>query len=35
MTAKGRVTVQLLQLNRPERVEERARLIEAGLIDIS
>lgn len=35
LTAKGRVTIQLLQLNRPERVEERARLIEAGLYDFS
>jgi HNH endonuclease len=31
LTPKGRVTTQLLQLNRPERMEERARLIEAGL----
>ena len=31
LTPKGRVTIQLLQLNRPERVEERARLMEAGL----
>lgn len=35
LTAKGRVTIRLLQLNRPERVEERARLIEAGLCDFS
>lgn len=31
LTPKGRVTVRLLQLNQPERVEERARMIEAGL----
>jgi hypothetical protein len=35
LTAKGRVTIQLLQLNRPERMEERARLMEAGLYDFS
>lgn len=32
LTAAGRVTVRLLQLNHPERVEERASLIEAGLL---
>ena len=31
LTAKGRVTVRLLQLNHPNRVRERALLIEAGL----
>lgn len=31
LTAKGRVTVRLLQLNRPERVQERQLLIEAGI----
>ena len=32
LTAKGRVTVQLLQLNRRERVEERQLLMQAGLL---
>jgi hypothetical protein len=31
LTPKGRVTVRLLQLNQPERVEERTRLMETGL----
>lgn len=31
LTAKGRVTVRLLQLNHPNRIRERALLIEAGL----
>jgi hypothetical protein len=31
-TSVGRVTVRLLRLNRPERLEERAALIEAGLL---
>jgi hypothetical protein len=35
LTAKGRVTVRLLQLNRPDRVEERQLLLEAGILDIS
>jgi 5-methylcytosine-specific restriction endonuclease McrA len=34
LTPKGRVTVRLLQLNRPDRVEERKLLIEAEMIDI-
>ena len=29
-TAVGRVTVRLLQLNRPERVAEREALVQAG-----
>jgi hypothetical protein len=32
LTAAGRVTVRLLQLNHAERVEERLILVEAGLI---
>lgn len=32
LTAKGRVTVRLLQLNRPERLQERQLLIEAGIL---
>jgi 5-methylcytosine-specific restriction endonuclease McrA len=32
LTAAGRVTVHLLQLNQPERVEERLILVEAGLL---
>lgn len=32
LTAKGRVTVRLLQLNRPERVQERQLLIEAEIL---
>jgi hypothetical protein len=35
LTATGRVTVRLLQLNQPERVEERRLLMEAGLISPS
>jgi hypothetical protein len=31
-TSAGRVTVKLLQMNRPERVSERELLIEAGLL---
>lgn len=31
LTAKGRATVRLLQLNRSERIEERKLLMEAGL----
>ena len=30
-SAKGRVTVRLLQFNRPERIEERELLIQTGL----
>ncbi len=33
-TAEGRVTVRLLQLNHPERVEERTIMIEAGLMHV-
>jgi hypothetical protein len=32
LTASGRVTVRLLQMNRPDRVEERQLLIAAGVI---
>jgi hypothetical protein len=32
-TAVGRVTVRLLQLNRPERVKERELMIQAGLLE--
>jgi len=32
LTAKGRVKVRLLQLNRPEKVQERQLLIEAGIL---
>jgi hypothetical protein len=35
LTAKGRVTVRLLQLNRSERVEERQLLLEAGILRVS
>lgn len=31
-TAIGRVTVRLLQLNRPERIKERELMIRAGLL---
>ncbi|NEO52241.1 MAG: HNH endonuclease [Okeania sp. SIO3B5] len=31
-STKGRVTVRLLQFNRPERIEERQLLIETGLL---
>jgi hypothetical protein len=34
LTAIGRVTVNLLQINRYERIEERLLLIEAGLFEI-
>jgi hypothetical protein len=34
MTAIGRATVRLLQLKQPDRVEERASLVAAGLIAI-
>jgi HNH endonuclease len=33
-TAKGRITTQLLQLNRRDRVEERRLLQQAGMLDI-
>jgi hypothetical protein len=32
LTPTGRVTVQLLQLNHPDRVEERGLLVKAGLL---
>src|SRR5262245_7210972 len=32
LTSTGRVTVRLLQLNHPDRVEEREQLLEAGLL---
>ncbi|QLE59731.1 HNH endonuclease [Nostoc sp. TCL26-01] len=31
LTAQGRVTVSLLQLNRPDRVEERLLFLQAGI----
>ncbi len=34
LTPKGRVTVRLLQLNRPDRVEERKLLIEARMFNL-
>lgn len=34
LTAKGRVTVQLLQLNRWDRIQERKLLIEANLFNL-
>ena len=34
LTAIGRATARLLQLNRPERVAEREILIAAGLLQI-
>lgn len=34
LTAIGRVTVKLLQINRPERVEERRLLSQANILDI-
>ncbi|MBW4544532.1 MAG: HNH endonuclease [Symplocastrum torsivum CPER-KK1] len=34
LTPKGRVTVRLLQLNRPDRVEERKLLIEAEMFNL-
>lgn len=34
LTAVGRVTVMLLQLNRPERVAERRLLVAAGTVQI-
>jgi hypothetical protein len=32
LTAEGRVTAKLLQLNDPDRIEERELLLSAGLI---
>ena len=34
LTPKGRVTVRLLQLNRPDRIEERKLLIEAEILKL-
>ena len=34
LTDKGRVTVRLLQLNRPERLQERQLLIDAGIFKL-
>ncbi|MFB2892041.1 HNH endonuclease [Aerosakkonemataceae cyanobacterium BLCC-F50] len=34
LTAIGRVTVKLLQINRPERVEERRLLSQANILDV-
>ena len=34
LTPTGRFTVRLLQLNHPDRVEERQALVTAGLIEI-
>jgi hypothetical protein len=33
-TGAGRVTVRLLQMNRPERTTERVALIEAGVVSL-
>ncbi len=35
LTAKGRATVQLLKLNRSDRVSERKILLEAGILQVS
>ena len=32
-TAVGRVTVRLLRLNRPERLKERALMVQFGLLE--
>ncbi|MGB7439889.1 MAG: HNH endonuclease signature motif containing protein [Coleofasciculaceae cyanobacterium] len=34
LTAIGQVTVRLLQMNRPERVEERGLLLQANVLNI-
>ncbi len=34
LTAIGRVTVRLLQINRKDRIEERQLLIKAGIFNI-
>jgi HNH endonuclease len=34
LTPVGRVTIRLLQMNRPDRVEERQLVIEAGMFNI-
>jgi hypothetical protein len=33
LSAKARVTIRLLQLNRQDRIEERQLLLEAGILD--
>jgi HNH endonuclease len=35
LSAKARVTIRLLQLNRRDRIEERQLLLEAGILDLS
>ncbi len=35
LSAKGRVTIRLLQLNRRDRVEERQLLLQAGMLNPS
>lgn len=35
LTSTGRVTVRLLQLNRPEHIEERRLLLKAGILPSS
>jgi 5-methylcytosine-specific restriction endonuclease McrA len=35
LTPTGRVTIRLLQLNHPDRVEEREFLIAAGILNLS
>ncbi|WP_414530194.1 HNH endonuclease [Nodularia chucula] len=35
LTAKGRVTIRLLQLNHRDRIEERQLLLQAGILDLS
>lgn len=35
LTAKARVTIRLLQLNRRDRIKERQLLLEAGILDFS
>lgn len=34
LTSTGRVTIQLLQLNKQSRIKERELLIEAGIFQI-
>lgn len=34
LTARGRVTIKLLRLNHPDRLTERALLLEAGLFQV-
>ncbi|YAF94595.1 MAG: HNH endonuclease [Nodularia sp. CChRGM 3473] len=35
LTAKGRVTIRSLQLNRQDRIEERQLLLQSGVLDLS